>query len=179
MLRLSIYIRGYALYLQQQCHSCQGPFGRILFGFQVKCPHVGRSSLFGLVDRTLVDVTRLLLVYGYGLDEDDWHGGGEFFQTGVDDHTSLQHMTHGKRSAVKSLSCHISECRVAEIVLKNIAESSDFTNPFKCSQFLTSPLKVHAINLSKELFHYIYNKKKKKNQQQPNNNNSALIPGSL
>lgn len=101
-----------ALYLQKQCHSCQGPFGWLLFGFQVKCPHVGRPSLFGLVDGTLVDVARLLLVHRDGLDEDDRHARGEFFQTGVDDHASLQDMTHRKLPAVKSFSCDISGCYV-------------------------------------------------------------------
>lgn len=45
--------------------------------------------MFGLVDWTLVDVTRVLLVHGYGTDEDDGHVRREFLETGIGDHARL------------------------------------------------------------------------------------------
>ena len=76
--------------LEQEGHASQDPLGGLLLGLEVEGPHIGGAAGLGLVDGALVDVPRLLPVYGDGLDEDDRHGRCQLFEAGLCDHTGLR-----------------------------------------------------------------------------------------
>lgn len=77
------------LHLQEQCHGCQDPLGRLLFGLQVKSPDIGGSSDSRLVHGAFIDVLGLHSVHRDGLDEDDGHDWGQILQPCFSNHSGL------------------------------------------------------------------------------------------
>lgn len=75
---------------QQQCHTCQNPFGYLLFTLQPEGPDVVGAPGFGFVHGALIGVLGFLPVHGDSSGEEDWHGGCQLLQASLCDGACLR-----------------------------------------------------------------------------------------
>jgi len=76
--------------LEKECDTAERPLGRFLLGFEVESPDKRRTSLLRLIDRTLVDVARVLSIDRDRLDEDDRHRRRQLLEPRLVDHARLR-----------------------------------------------------------------------------------------
>ena len=78
------------LNLQKQGNSSQNPLGWLLLSLQLESPHIGGSPLTGLVHRTEIDASAVLLLRRDSPDEHHRQGGCQLLQLPLGDDPSLR-----------------------------------------------------------------------------------------